>query len=1235
MSNKVKFDGEVGSIPLGRITAKKNYASSMQSHKMGATYAFEAILRKLAEEKYPDLANEVNGYVAVKQLPVYGFTEQLVEGTTDTYIREFVGNFTVGADKGDNDYFGFTDERVKGTAFRLEGTDHLKGVGFNYPWEANGEKNIRYNAEKGALCIVTGDDPSKWTAILEQSYCAGLKDASAIEAWLEQEFRPIYECAYRANPLLVGTTATLAEMSSAPESFGNQRRADGRPYSHCEVWRDGEYDLLYFNQRRNQYEKNGVNLYAELSDADKLLVDAATSIEEKNAIFIRNRISRFAGEAHNYICLNDAIYQFTFLLIMVASDNFEKNMYPYMMGTLSSGSRLRFLQDDLDSIFSTDNQAQDTKKYSAEFEDFTDESQSAYVFKGEDSALWQAIYMAFPDRIQRMGRDILQAMYDLSPTGTQTLERLMGFFDEFFFNRAQHYFTKSAYNNDAEIAYEEAWNNKDYVAEVDIHPLAQSLGDHDLAEREFIEKRMVYLMSKFGFGGYGGYSDKELGVISFRTQTAQGFTLTPAIDSFPTILGGASQKASAPQRVKAGEAVTLPAVGGGNTNTYIVGADWLQDIGDLKDLKVDPSMVLALNISSKRLQRIKIGDEDASAVTSTLEELKVLSCPSLTSVDARNLSTLIKEVSLEQCPRLREALFGGTNVTAVKIAGGSKIEHLQLPDSITVLDLRNTKFLDNLEVGDLTHIGFLRLENNTHINGFEKLKEAFGVDGNALQNIRLVGFEYDGDATDVDMLATLANGKFFGIDGEGNQTTSTPVVEGTLNVAGSIYEDAGSVVEAKYPNLTLNVLGGYYLRFADRVVAQICADNWGDKIGITPEQAAAVTDIGTVFNGNTEITSFDEFEYFSGVTVVGGNNSTIAPFYNCINLERIKLPSSLNTLGAYSFASTGLLEVPNLENVTSIQSYAFNKTTKMRGEVVTVATDLGAGTFTSSGIDALFAPKVQSISFGANSAAIGCFANCANLTKVVLGNELTTLKPCAFYGCANLSDFTIPSSVTEIAANVFQGCTSLEIEDLQLPNLETLGKDAFYGVKIKKISDLGKLTSVPLGSSTTQNFGDKSVLEEINIPSTVTALPKYCFNEYSNLKKVYGLEGVTTVDGYVFYKAKNIEYLHFPNIVNFGATYSYYGVFSSSENLNLTLRLGSSCSTIAGLMFSYSKNCLVTLICDAETPPELGGSIFHSASNSRFDAIYVPDVSVERYKTTTNWSDYAEKILPLSEYVEQ
>jgi hypothetical protein len=802
-------------------------------------------------------------------------------------------------------------------------------------------------------------------------------------------------------------------------------------------------------------------------------------------------------------------------------------------------------------------------------------------------------------------------------------------------------------------------------------------------------------MSKFGFGGYGNYEDKELGIISFRTQNAQSFTLTPAIDSFPTILGGASQISSSSQRVKAGESIALPAVGGGNTNTYIAGADWLQDIGDLKDLKVDPSSVLALTVSSKRLQRLKVGDEDASSVTSTLEELKVQSCPSLTSVDARNLSTLIKEVSLEQCPRLREALFGGTNVTAVKIAGGSKIEHLQLPDSITVLDLRNTKFLDNFEVGDLTHIGFLRLENNKYIDGFTSLKEAYGADGGALQNVRVIGFTYAGDATDVDMLANLSS-KAYGIDSEGNPTTGNPVIEGTLNVAGSIYEDAGDVVKSKYPNLTLNVLGGYYFRFADPEVQRICAENWGDGTGITEAQVESVTEIKGQFRGNLDITTFNEFEKFIGVKSIRGDvsNGDKRGFGGCENLKSIILPIGLyiedgvytsNTWGAFAF--TGLEFVGNLDKVVKI------------GE------------------------------------------------------------------------------------NAFYNCTSLEIDDLSLPNLETLGKNAFYGVKIKKISDLGKLTTLPTATTSTQNFGDKSVLEEVVLPDTLTGIPNSCFSGYkcvvnadlsnalsigsaafyranladkelnlqsvqtlggaafafsnitkvlslgevteinaqaqtgdwltgqqpgvfagcssltsvilpSTLKKIgvnafancssltdmvlpdglevlnlYALKGcsqlrvdylpesITTIGSDVFYENANmLDDVFLPNL-----TGTLNGGAFAKTNIKRVLDLGSITATgvssvywptndgagpfagcvelellvlppsLTSIQHGLAAGCtaLKAVVVKATTPPTLGSNCFLNTNNC---PIYVPDNSIEDYKTATNWSNYADRILPLSQY---
>lgn len=1198
---KVIFDG-AGEMPeLNRITAKKNYASSSQAHKMGATAMFNDILHYLGKEKYPKLINEVKGQVAVRQHPVYAFQKILIEGSEGQYNRKFIGLFTVGPDKGDKNYFGFTNSRIKDRAIRLEGTDHLKGVGFNYPWTVNRVDKIKYNHAEESLCIITGSDKTKWTKIWEQSVCGDKETEAEIEAYLKEIYKPAYEVAYYNNPLIVGVDMTLSEINSNIEAFGKRRRVkDNRQYSYCEFWIDGEYDIYYLDAQTNKYEKNGINLLSDLGiTADEI---AGMTIEEKNNLFISRRVARFKEEAKYYFCIDDAVYQLMFLFIIVASDNFEKNMYPYIMELL-----WRFFQDDLDSIFSTDNQAQNTKKYSAELHDFTDDTKSAYVFKGEDSAFWQLIELAYVDECKQMGRDIFQAMYDLAPRGTTTMEKLMAFFDEYFFNRAQKYFTPSAYNNDTEYSYEEAWNNKEYVASVDIHPLAQALGSQESTERAFLEKRLIYLMSKFGFGGFASATDTDLGIISVRTQDPQSFTLTPAIDLYPTVLGGQAQSAVATERVMAGQPVTLPAVGGGNTNVYIVGADWLSDIGDLKDLKVDPSSVVTLTISSKRLRRIKVGDENADSVTSYLGSLSIQKCDSLETIDARNLQTLVGTVDLSNCPRLVEALFGGSNANAIIIAPGSKVEKLQFSDSITTIDLRNNTFLKDVEITNFAKIRFLRLENVPIINGFDVLRQAYNTDGQQLENIRIIGFTYTGAADDLLMLSNIAEGKdkdgnahkYGSIDANGDpDENSLPVIEGNLHITESVNRSTYDFVKSAFHALALtadNIVD--YIIFADpEVLRVLLANGVGADGGITEEQAAAVTSIGTWFKGNTVIETFDEFGEFT--------------------------------------------------NAQAIPANAFNGDTALKS---------------------------------------------INLSKA-----------------------------TSIGSSTFYNCTSLELENLNLPNLETLGQNAFYGVKVKKISNLGKITALPTASTSTQNFGDKSVLEEVVLPDTLTSIPANSFNEYTALTKIEGFDNIATIGNSVFkgcnslsgeintpsltslgqwafnrtnitsfvapsltalpnqlngegtfHNCVKLKTIHIPlvstipsftfyncsieGVLNLSATIigdrSFYGnkiehlILSNIEKINgatldqgafannillKTVDIGVHCLSIGRSDFGLCTS-LETFVCRASTPPSLHSDTFKGASSSFL--IYVPNESVTAYREASVWVNYADRIKPLSEYL--
>ena len=140
------------------------------------------------------------------------------------------------------------------------------------------------------------------------------------------------------------------------------------------------------------------------------------------------------------------------------------------------------------------------------------------------------------------------------------------------------------------------------------------------------------------------------------------------------------------------------------------------------------------------------------------------------------------------------------------------------------------------------------------------------------------------------------------------------------------------------------------IEFADANVKAICVANWDtDRDGeLSKAEAAAVTtliDSGTnksVFFRNSTITSFDEFQYFTGLTNIEDNafnncyqlNSVVLPstiqtigkyaFYTCYKLEHINFPSSVTKLGNYCFGSVGLKTVYVPKTITSIGESVFS-----------------------------------------------------------------------------------------------------------------------------------------------------------------------------------------------------------------------------------------------------------------------------------------------------------------------
>lgn len=145
--------------------------------------------------------------------------------------------------------------------------------------------------------------------------------------------------------------------------------------------------------------------------------------------------------------------------------------------------------------------------------------------------------------------------------------------------------------------------------------------------------------------------------------------------------------------------------------------------------------------------------------------------------------------------------------------------------------------------------------------------------------------------------------------------------------------------------------GGKYIQFADPEVERICIANFSsDGIGVTYEDAAAVTDLGLVFKG-TSIASFDELQYFTGLTALaagpGWNNG--GDFGQCGQLVSITLPDTIMTLGAWCFGQcVSLTNLVLPDSVTTINTGALYNTAIHNIEIPVHVTTLGE---TQSGIN--------------------------------------------------------------------------------------------------------------------------------------------------------------------------------------------------------------------------------------------------------------------------------------------
>ena len=424
-----------------------------------------------------------------------------------------------------------------------------------------------------------------------------------------------------------------------------------------------------------------------------------------------------------------------------------------------------------------------------------------------------------------------------------------------------------------------------------------------------------------------------------------------------------------------------------------------------------------------------------------------------------------------------------------------------------------------------------------------------------------------------------------------------------------------------------------FIQFKDLEVKKLCCLNWDTDHDneLSYQEAATIVSIGTVFKGNTTIVSFNEFQYFNGITDISNafqgctnlweitlpdNLSTIgdAAFANCKSLNSIILPENIVSIGDSSFISCPLSNITIPINTTKVGASAFRNCSKLGqikilGNIETIDEHAFENCFSLQGIELPQSITTIGISAFKNCTSLQSviFAERCNLTKIAgdLSNSQTYLQNGVFYNCTSLTSITIPANVEIIEATAFMNCKALSTLLFE-PNskLQIIGGN----IHAEALKDgYGKLDAYGA-------FTNCTLLTSIQIPISVIEIECAAFYNCTSLNSVIFEEGahINTIGG--------------------GGIYPYYGesygggAFSKCISLQ-SIDIPQSITKLEA--FAFSESGLKSIYIRALTPPSLTAVkqvARDSYAYAQFPSgctAYVPFETFDTYKDNKTWSSRA------------
>ena len=207
-----------------------------------------------------------------------------------------------------------------------------------------------------------------------------------------------------------------------------------------------------------------------------------------------------------------------------------------------------------------------------------------------------------------------------------------------------------------------------------------------------------------------------------------------------------------------------------------------------------------------------------------------------------------------------------------------------------------------------------------------------------------------------------------------------------------------------------------------------------------------------------------------------------AAFAHCTALEKLNVPSTVNTLGRWILENTKVTSFTIPQGVTAIPASCFYGSAITTINIPSSVKTIDNFAFQDAKLTEVVIPSsVTSI----GEWAFGCNNDNPTLQSVIIEADITEIPNCCFYLQTKLTSLSLPEGITAIGDDAFCGC---KISSLTLPSsLKTIGARAFSNNGITQLTIPNKVESI--GNAA---FAHNSI-DNIDFPATLVSLHATAF----------------------------------------------------------------------------------------------------------------------------------------------